>query len=203
MYSATSKNKAESTVAKLFANVLPGADYAKSTASSNLASAQQLASLVKHKPSAITKKSTKKTINQKIKKASEKDKKFRKMIKYNIINNHEDPSIEEQKYLAKLRKKNINQLNNLSNIDDEGISHDLEEVRTALIEQVGAKQKKRLRKRKLVTSNNQKFDDFNAKVKKGFISYPGLTPGLAPVDYNESDSEWSGSGLFPSVYNIL
>lgn len=188
--STSSKTHAQATVAKLFSSLMPNTSIdSQEKARIPTSSTQLLSNQFNTTAIQPTKKHKKKT-NDKIKKATEQDKKFRKMIKYNIIKDHKTHSLEETKYLAKLRRKNITQINNLSTIDDDSINQELEDTKATLIAQIGAKQHKRLRKRVVVNSKkNAKFDDFNAKVEKGIISYPGLTPGLAPIDYNESDSE--------------
>lgn len=186
--STSSKTHAQATVAKLFSNLMPNTSIEEKSHIPT-SSTQLLSNQFNTTANQSTKKHKKKT-NDKIKKATEQDKKFRRMIKYNIIKDHKTHSLEETKYLAKLRRKNITQINNLSTIDDDAINQELEDTKASLIAQIGAKQHKRLRKRAVVNSKkNAKFDDFNAKVEKGIISYPGLTPGLAPIDYNESDSE--------------
>ncbi|ODV76750.1 regulator of rDNA transcription 14 [Suhomyces tanzawaensis NRRL Y-17324] len=187
--SNTSRKLAQSTVAKLFENVLPNSTLAVPADDTHLSSTQLLSRQLNTKVTKSKKKSAKSS--QKIKKQMEQDKKFNKMIKYNIIKGHEDHSPEELKYLAKLRRKNINQINNVSNIDDEDILHELDELRSSLLdnELISKQPKKRLRGKYVGETRHAKYQDFDSKIKRGLISYPGLTPGLAPVDYNESDSE--------------
>ncbi|KAK6455790.1 regulator of rDNA transcription 14 [Scheffersomyces xylosifermentans] len=185
--STSSKHQAQATVNKLFANILPNTNIKTDVAEKQKLSSTQLLSNQFNQASVPQKKIKKKT-NAKIKKMTEQDKKFKKFVKYNIIKNHTDRTTEEEKYLKKLVKRNITQINNLSHIDNIEIEEELSDVRADLLQSIGKKENKRLRKRKIVNKNS-KFDDFDNKVKRGFISVPGLTPGLAPVDYNESDSE--------------
>ncbi|ABN64973.2 predicted protein [Scheffersomyces stipitis CBS 6054] len=186
--STASKHQAQTTVSKLFANILPnhtiGNDEDKQE---KLSSTQLLSNQLKQ--SSVPLKKVKKKTNAKIKKINDSNTKFKKFVKYNIIKSREEHTVEEQKYLKKLVKRNASQIKNLSHIDNMQIEEELSDVRASLIDKIGKKENKRLRKRKLTSAKNSKFDDFDNKVKRGFISVPGLTPGLAPIDYNESDSE--------------
>lgn len=110
-----------------------------------------------------TKKIVKKQ-NKKIQKNQKRELKELKRVKYELIKNKDNLSPEHEKYLKKLIKKNKNLI--LSNDGDEDYSTE------ELQKQILSFNKKEVKKNK------------NFKTKK----HTGLTPGLAPVDY-ESDSE--------------
>lgn len=215
--SKASKQQAQSTVNRLFANVLPGStivDQAQSkitkTSNSNsnknqnqnqkknkLSSTELLNNHLsnKHKltPEEIRKlnKQNKHKQNKLINKKLEETKKFNKLIKYNIIKNHKSENqltVEESKYLKKLIKKNSNSINRLSEIDDPEINEELDQIKQEILQISNDKYNKA--KRYKENKISQKQIDFNEKVKSGDISVPGLTPGLAPVGYDDdSDDE--------------
>ncbi|KAK6200426.1 regulator of rDNA transcription 14 [Scheffersomyces amazonensis] len=193
--SESSRFQAEAGLNRLLSNIIPSSSsLSNSTTKSTKTKTKKLTStqLLSNKLDStsndiIDKKKIKKQRNSKIKKRSDDDKKFQKFLKFNIIKNRKIHSEEETKYLQKLVRKNINQIKNVSDISDFTVQDELDEIRGDLVDKVGNKQSKRLRKKRI--STNSAFNDFDEKVKKGFISYPGLTPGLAPVDYNEEDSD--------------
>lgn len=188
--SATSHSQAKSTVNKLLANFLPGSQTPATTKSKKLSSAEKASNEISKKSNTEDIKriasKTKKIQKKKILKASETSKKFQKLAKYSSIKAHKESGTltpEEQKYLNKLVKKNVSAINSLTEIDDDELKDELKQVKRDILAVTTPKKIKKLSKK------NSKQSDFDSKVKKGFISYPGLTPGLAPVDYNESDSE--------------
>ncbi|KAI3402503.2 RRT14 [Candida oxycetoniae] len=208
--SQSSKSQAESTISKMFSDLLPSSTKtnakpkAKANSSSSSLSAtqilsQQLQSQPNFTPKAIKK--NRSTLKKQQKKKQKQDQRFQKFIKYNMIksksiNNPDKLTVEEGNYLKKLTKRNINELQKLNTIDDFEINEEMNSVKQDLLKDLApAKNKQRLRK-KLLIANNSKgknsddfgdFIDFDAKVKKGWISVPGLTPGLAPIDYDEED----------------
>ncbi|EGW31289.1 uncharacterized protein SPAPADRAFT_56168 [Spathaspora passalidarum NRRL Y-27907] len=184
--SEASKYQAESTVSKLFSSILNTTTPSEESRTSNLSTTQILANQFNHTATASKKKSNSKS-NKKIAKNVDKEKKFSKFVKYTIIKNKKDHTPEEKKYLTKLAKRNIAQLQSVK--VDEMVEDELKEVKAQVLAEITDKSHGRLRKKRLVNNKNKKFDDFDSKVKRGMISVPGLTPGLAPVDYNESDSE--------------
>lgn len=190
--SQTSKQQSESTVNKLLSNILPGStvNVTSNPSGKQLAAAQlahkeiRKAKLSSHeikKINQINKAKQNKNINSKM----EKEKKFMKLMKYNLIKKHKEEkklSIEESKYLKKLVKKNANMVKRVSEISDYEINSDLNAIRNEILLLTNPSSSKR----KL----DKKKNDFNAKIKKGAISYPGLTPGLAPVGLeDDSDDE--------------
>lgn len=123
--------------------------------------------------------------NKKINHNLQAEKKFNKLVKYSIIKKHkenEQLSEEEAKYLKKLVKKNSNLINNLKEIDDESIKQDIEDLKQEILAHDESIKLKHQRQ-------SAKQNDFEQNLKSGKINYPGLTPGLAPVDYNESDDD--------------
>lgn len=113
-----------------------------------------------HGPQKVTKKKLNKLVQRKLQQES----KDLKRIKYELIKAKKEKSElspEHEKYLKKLIRKNKNSL--IDNEFDEEIGQLQEEI-------LNYKKKERTR------------------VKKNPV-FAGLTPGLAPVDYNESESE--------------
>lgn len=210
--SKASKHQAEQTVNKLFADILhtqPSSSSSSKTKDDDakLSSTQILTNQL-HPTTGSTNTSKSKSLKrrklQKIKKKETKDKKFEKFIKYNqILSKPESQQTESDKaYIRKLIRKNTNQVRNLSHIDDFEVELELEAVKLQLLAdlQLKLKGKLRLRKKLIVPKSKNdsaddddvtklEFIDFDDKVKRGLISMPGLTPGLAPVDENESESE--------------
>ncbi|CAK7893869.1 regulator of rDNA transcription protein 14 [[Candida] anglica] len=188
--SATSQSQAKSTVNKLLANFLPGAAIASTTVvpTKPTAKAQTVAKELSKKsnPEELKRIAKKQKLAQrkKILKNSETTKKFNKLAKYNSIKAHKESgniTPQEEKYLSKLVRKNISAVNSLSEIDDPELKQELSEVKKDILSIYAPVKKSK--------KQSSKQKDFNTKIQKGYISYPGLTPGLAPVDYNESDSE--------------
>lgn len=178
---------------KLFSSLLPGTQGTTSKQSSSLSSAELLSIEIENK-NKLSKEELKKIHKQnkfkqhkKIKKALEDEKRFNKLAKYHLIKHHKtggELSEEEAKYLKKLVKKNVNSLNRVSEIDDMEIKSELDQVRQDIL-----KINKEKHDKKAKRIQNKKTKDFNSKVAKGMISYPGLTPGLAPVGLDDSDDE--------------
>lgn len=208
--SKASKHQAEQTVNKLFADILhtqPSSSKTKDDDAKLLSSTQILTNQLHPTTTTNTHTSKSKSLKrrklQKIKKKETKDKKFEKFIKYNqILSKPESEQTESDKaYIRKLIRKNTNQVRNLSHIDDFEVELELEAVKLQLLADLQLKLKKsklRLRKKLIVPKSKSdsadevtklEFIDFDDKVKRGLISMPGLTPGLAPVDENESESE--------------
>ncbi|EMG46161.1 RRT14 Regulator of rDNA transcription 14 [Candida maltosa Xu316] len=185
-HSNASKHQAETTISKLFSNILHTEPSSKKNSNKKPISSTQLVSNQFNHHTIKKKKTSNKNINKKV----EKEKSFNKFVKYNYIKNKAVKSESDQKYLKKLAKKNINKLNSVSKIDDFEISEEFDQVSSELLDSLKPKGGKRLRKKLLrVRPEDEADNGFEEKIKKGVISYPGLTPGLAPVDYDEEDSE--------------
>lgn len=194
--SPTSQAHTKATVNKLLASFVPGTaveatlitptpHHTKPSSAKAEIAAKIIA--IKHNPEEARRIAAARKRNQhkKILKATAEAKKFDKLAKYNIIKAHKADGTmtpEEEKYLQKLVKKNVSAVNSLSEIDNDEVKAELALVKRDILAATGPKPK---RSKKL----NSKQKEFNTKVKRGFISYPGLTPGLAPIDHNESDSE--------------
>ncbi|KAI5968448.1 RRT14 [Candida theae] len=215
--SKASQHQAEQTVNKLFADILH-TQPTTSTSTNNkddakLSSTQILTNQLHRGPKSTRanpksqSKNKRSTLQKKNKKRESQDKKFEKFIKYNhILSKPASQQTESDKaYLRKLVRKNTNQIKNLSHIDDFEVESELQSVKLQLLNDLQptlSSSKRRLRKKLLVPNKKsehgegdgdavtkQEYIDFDDKVKRGLISMPGLTPGLAPVDYNESESE--------------
>ncbi|KAI5967284.1 RRT14 [Candida margitis] len=215
--SKASQHQAELTVGKLFSDILhtqPSSSTTKNDNATQLSSTQILthqlhpsssSSSSKAKSQKKSNNSIKKKKLQKIKKRETEDKKFQKFIKYNqILSKPKNQQTESDKaYIGKLIRKNTNQIKNLTHIDDFEIESELDVVKSQLLADLQPKSQARLRKKLTVPNSRnrssdydgdggvskQEFIDFDDKVKRGLISMPGLTPGLAPVDENESESD--------------
>lgn len=191
--SKSSKTQAQATVNKLFSNLLPGTVQAVAKETLPMSSAQILHMEIENK-NKLSKEETKKIQKQNklkkhkmIKKASAEEKKYGKLAKYHLIKQHKAEgslSEEESKYLKKLVRKNVSSLNRISEIDDMEIKSELDQVRQDILKINREKHDKKVKR-----TQNKKTKDFNTKVSKGMISYPGLTPGLAPVGLEDSDDE--------------
>lgn len=189
--SSSSKAKAKASVNRLFESMLPGTSLLPS-ASGKTSSTEKFAAqvskkkLTKHerqKAQKAEKMKRNKTINQKL----EQEKKFRKLVKFNVIKAHQEGktlSPEEQKYLRKLIKKNANAVSRVSEVDDPFVKDEIDSLRQEILALTNEKYDKS-RDRKI----DAKLLSFNDKIEKGVLAYPGLTPGLAPVGFDESDEE--------------
>lgn len=185
--SKSSKTQAQATVNKLFANILPGTSISKDASPNKFTNTQLLNNQISKKSVDVSRQTKLNKIkkNKKINTHLQADKKFNKLVKYNIIKKHkenENLSEEEAKYLKKLVKKNSNLINNLKDIDDDSIQQDIDDLKQEILAHDENIKKKNQRL-------SAKQNDFEQNLKSGKINYPGLTPGLAPVDYNESDDE--------------
>lgn len=184
------KQHAKNTILKIFMSINTDSSLLFNGEKGRVKKPQSSAQLLGVHHESLTTKGRKRQINKAIKKKSKEDKRFRKLITYNIIKKHAtDPnqSIEEQKYLKKLRQRNINQIKALGGGDD----YSMKEIQASIIEKIGPKQPRRMRNQLLARPDSDTLlrEEFNCKVDQGLIEMPGLTPGLAPIDYTESDSE--------------
>ncbi|SGZ54311.1 CIC11C00000000051 [Sungouiella intermedia] len=192
--SNTSKARAKATVNKLFESMLPGTaltSLGKQGASATEKFAREISKkrLSKEeirKANKAERVKQNKVINKKL----ESDKKFQKLVKYQVIKSHkstENLSAEEQKYLKKLIKKNSNAVKRAGGVDDPFVQEEIEDLRKEILELSNEKYKKS-KERKL----DAKLESFNHRLhKKEYkeTDAPGLTPGLAPVGFDESDDE--------------
>lgn len=190
--SASSKAKAKATVSKLFENILPGTTLLpaknKKLSSTEIVS-REISGKNRLTSSDIRKvnKAERAKQNKEINKKLDQNKKFQKLVKYNVIKSHKDTdklSVQEQKYLKKLIKKNSNAVARASEIDDPFVQGEIDSLRAEIL-QMNNDKHDRSKNRKL----DAKLLSFHEKVKKGVLSYPGLTPGLAPVRFDDSDEE--------------
>lgn len=189
--SSSSKAKAKASVNRLFESMLPGTSFlpsasGKASATENFVAQVSKKRLTKHerqKAQRVEKIKKNKAINKKL----EQEKKFKKLVKFNVIKAHKEGkalSPEEQKYLRKLIKKNANAVSRVSEVDDPFVKDEIESLREEILALTNEKYE-RSRDRKL----DAKLLSFNDKIKKGVLAYPGLTPGLAPVGFDDSDEE--------------
>lgn len=192
--SNSSKAKAKATVSKLFETMLPGTSLAglgKQGASSTEKfvremSKKRLSKEEIRKANKVEKVKQNKAINKKL----EADKKFQKLVKFQVIKSHkssENLSPEEEKYLKKLIKKNSNVVKRASGVDDPIVQEEIDDLRKEILDLANEKYKQS-RERKL----DAKLESFNHRLHKGEqkeMDAPGLTPGLAPVGFDESDDE--------------
>lgn len=190
--SASSKARTKSTVNKLFENVLPNSSIVAAPKDA-LSSTEVISKRVNKKH--LTKKEISKINkadrakrNKQIKKKLENDKNFQKMVKYNVIKNHKNGSsgllLEEQKYLKKLIKKNSMAVRRNAEAEDTDVQEEIDSLRDEILQMINEKHDK-ARDRK----QDAKLQSFNEKIKSGTLSYPGLTPGLAPVGLDDDSDE--------------
>lgn len=192
--SNSSKAKAKATVNKLFETMLPGTSLAglgKQGASSTEKfvremSKKRLSKEEIRKANKVEKVKQNKAINKKL----EADKKFQKLVKFQVIKSHKSSanlSPEEEKYLKKLIKKNSNVVKRASGVDDPFVQEEIDDLRKEILDLANEKYKQS-RERKL----DAKLESFNHRLHKAEqkeMDAPGLTPGLAPVGFDESDDE--------------
>lgn len=118
---------------------------------------------------------TKKVIkkqNKVLQKKSLQNTKELKRVKYELIKSKKDDenlSTEHKKYLNKLVRKNKHLVLKNNELDDE---FDTQALQEEIL--------------KFNSKPTKKKTQFKTKIKH---NHPGLTPGLAPVDYDESDDE--------------
>lgn len=191
--SEKTQKQAGNTVGKLLSEILPESSIRKTKNETQLAAAQMLA---------LEEQSTRRLSKKEIRRANMKEKarrrkesrqvrereaKLNKEAKYYVSRTHEKTGtllLEEEKYLQKLMKKNLNAIKRVSDIDDEEVQEQLDALRKEILES-SLKEYNRKKKRK----QDKRANTFQEKVKKGMISYPGLTPGLAPIDLEDSEDE--------------
>ena len=190
--SSLSKARSQAAVNKLFETMLPGSttqfnSLKKSSTTENFSREVSLKKLTK---GAIKKanKVEKAKKNKQLSKNLEKEKLFKKNVKYNVIKAHknsENFSEEEQKYLKRLIKKNSFAVRRAGSLDDPVIKDEVDELRNEILALTNEKYD-----RSKARQHQAKLNSFNEKIKTGVLTYPGLTPGLAPVDYDDdSDDE--------------
>lgn len=194
--SAASKSQTESTVNKLLATYLPGTtvDETRSQAwnNSRASSTQQIqhetkrSKLAPHEVKKINK-LNKARLNKLVLKNQAESKRVAKLAKYDLIKNRhrEDLTVEEQKYLKKLIKRNVNSVNRVSEILDLEVKEELDAVKSGILDKLNTRNNRKSK----ASSKEKRNEQFQEKIKKGFISYPGLTPGLAPVGLNDDSDE--------------
>lgn len=188
--SALTKKKATDTVNKLFESMLPGTRVLPQNEVSTTESFHREAKKQKLLPEEIKKlnKVQKAKQNKQVNKKVLKDKKFTKMMKYKLIKEHKnknDLTEEEKKYLRKLVKKNSSAVRRAGDVDDMLIREEIDDLRSEILALENEKNDRSMAKQK-----ENRLHAFKEKVTAGTISYPGLTPGLAPVGLDdESDDE--------------
>lgn len=177
-------SKSTKTVNKLLSRVLPGYTTENSSSSSSFtgggkkATSQQLTSSHNATTSHKIMKQQKKKQKNAVKISQEQRIKLVKEAKMRILKDHakqgkltHDEELELKKYV----KKNVVDVQSWHN-DDE----DMEEVQREILELRGQRQTKQ---KKRSGADDKKLDVY----KKDMIRYPGLTPGLAPVDAEDSE----------------
>lgn len=187
--SESSKNQALASVDKLILNFLPGSEsvLVKSTKPKKLSSGALIVDnmISKKNDIQLIAELQRKTLKkQRLLKKSQilakitKSKEINKLAKINKLK-------AEQKYndseLQDIIKTKTSKLRSWENVHDEEFK--------LLEKQVLQLADKDLSRRKKVKLKNQKKMDFNRKLQRGIIAYPGLTPGLAPVDLTDDDDE--------------
>lgn len=191
--SSRSKKQTNDTVNRMLGDLLPGSAMGSDSPAKSRPAAQALSREIEHdklsKEQILQRqrlrKLQKKKELQKTRRAAEENRKLEKQAKYELIKKHKEQGTlreEEEKYLNKLVKKNIRNIQKASEVDDEEIDSEIKRLRKEIL----GWEKEREDRRKV---DKRKKKAFNEKIKKGVISYPGLTPGLAPVGLEDSDDE--------------
>lgn len=191
--SSRSKKQTNDTVNKMLGDLLPGTAMGSDGLAKSRPAAQALSREIEHdklsKEQILQRhrlrKLQKKKELQKTRRAAEENRKLEKQAKYELIKKHKEQGTlreEEEKYLNKLVKRNIRNIQKASEVDDEEIDSEIKRLRKEIL----GWEKEREDRRKV---DKRKKKAFNEKIKKGVISYPGLTPGLAPVGLEDSDDE--------------
>lgn len=183
-----------STVNKLLESVLPGHSTQvskKTTINSKSQIINESSSKKNLKPEEIRRLKKKERLNQRklIKKSSQKKEELEESAKYELLLKHSKEgtlSNDEKIELKKLIKKNIINLQSWKTEIDE----DLEEMENEITDL--KKNDQYIRKRRRIPkriASKEFYEDIEQAQKNQQKRYPGLTPGLAPVDMNDSDSE--------------
>lgn len=178
---------AESTLQKFLANVVPDGDSnpKKIREVSAAQSINNQLTAAKLSPAEIKKLHKKAKAKQMrlLKKSQAENTKRNKIAKHQLITKHRKDNtltLEEDKYLRKIVKRNANLLNRLSEIEDYDLRSELQSLQQDILS---------AQKPKKPMKNKDRAKDFKEKLQSGKISYPGLTPGLAPVGMDDDDSE--------------
>ncbi|CCH42492.1 hypothetical protein BN7_2037 [Wickerhamomyces ciferrii] len=176
-------SKSTKTVNKLLAKVLPGQSSSNIIKSSSSSTSQQLTSHQQnHKIDPYkVQKQDKKQKRQAIKIINEKRAKLLNEAKAKILEDHLNQGTlsKEEKLELKLKiKKNVTNLQSWS-LEQED---DLKEIQDQILSMKN-KSKKKIINKKSKSNQNDIYD------KKTIQRYPGLTPGLAPVDMDDSEEE--------------
>lgn len=185
--SQSSKLLAESTLQKFLLGIVPveavQAGKARSQSKAQAVNNQLKARALSADEVRRLQKKAKLKQQRKLKKQQEEATRVKKVAKHQIIKSHKENkelTVEEEKYLNKIVKRNANSLSRLSEIEDYELKSELESLQDEILaaqRQTNRKTKQKLKK------------DFNEKLKRGKISYPGLTPGLAPVGLDDDDED--------------
>ena len=187
--SAQTKKKAADTVNKLFESILPGNRVLPQEAP--VSSAEQFhreASKQRLLPEEICRlnKIHKVKQNRRVNKKIVQNRKFNKLVKYTLIKKHKDSAHlgeEEQRFLRNLVKNNVAAVRRAGDIGG-CVRDELDELRAEILHLESQKHDRTNSKMK-----ENRLQAFKEKISSGTLSYPGLTPGLAPVGEDESESE--------------
>ncbi|ODV97399.1 hypothetical protein PACTADRAFT_32866 [Pachysolen tannophilus NRRL Y-2460] len=192
--SESSKLQSQNAINKLISNYLPGSEQ---IASSNSSKKLNKIKLIKSGAQAINNNAVNHKFNEKNEAFRRKSQKKEKLVKRKKVK-----SISEET-LKLNRVAKINKLKSEKNYKDKELVEVLDkkveilkswelsnenELKALEAEILSIKQKEQ-NKRKKTRARRQEKSEFNEKVKKGIISYPGLTPGLAPVGLADEDED--------------
>lgn len=171
--SETSKLQSQATVNGLLSQFL-GSENKK--ASRSISATQKISSISCN----VDTKSIKKQKQQRRKEIRQKSKQREEKARKAMIQMLRSEKRYSDEQLTKILERNVS----AAEVHD---TEDLQELKLNILKQRNLKQAAKKR----VSNKAAKKQDFNTKIAKGQISYPGLTPGLAPV--GESDDEPSSS----------
>ena len=108
---------------------------------------------------------------------------LQKKARDNLIKQHQKTNSlteEERVQLRRDIRANARAMQKLGDINDMEIKEELRDLKQKIL----AMERKRETPKK-----DKKGKSFEKKIKRGMISYPGLTPGLAPVGLEDSEEE--------------
>lgn len=190
MSSKSSRVRATKSVDRLVAGILSGSTVT-TTSSKGKTSAEILSSTFNdlNKVLSGSLKKAKRAQKQAIKKKAAENKALEKKVKLQIIQQHIDRIDKEGKsgdyQLTEEEKTMINSLidKNVKNVQSWKDSEILEEIKQLQEEILKLKEGSSRKK------ESDREIQMGGKKKKKDHAYPGLTPGLAPVDLEDSDSD--------------
>jgi hypothetical protein len=190
-----SNTSASSTVNNLLDSVLPGhsssAGLKKFTSITSTSQIINASSTKKNlKPEDIRRLKKKERLTQRslIKKQSSKQDALYEKARYELLISHSNSNTlteSEKKELKRLISKNVVNLQSWRADIDE----DLEDIQSSILELKNQGVHVKSKKKRTINKKVSEKELYDKRKKSQENRYPGLTPGLAPVDLEDSDSD--------------